>query len=50
MMANLGETIQQEIPLINYTDKDWLIKALITNDNPKYVYFNGPKEFTVKKK
>jgi len=50
MTASLGETIIQEIPLINYSDKEWVIKASLTNDNPKAAYFNGPKEFNVKKK
>ena len=50
MVASLGESILQEIPLINYSDKDWTIKAQLTNENPKILYFNGPREFVVKKK
>jgi len=49
-VASLGESILQEIPLINYSEKEWIIKVQLVNDNPKLAYFSGPKEFVVKRK
>jgi len=33
MVASLGDVLTQEIPLNNYSDKDWNIKTMITHEN-----------------
>jgi hypothetical protein len=50
MVASLGETIVQDIPLINYSNEEWVVRASLTNENPKMAYFQGPKDVHIKPK
>jgi len=51
ILASIGENVQQEIPVINYSNKDWTIRVALQNENVKASNFSGSaKEFTVKRK
>lgn len=47
-----GEELKQQIPIVNNSDKDWTVKAILTYDISKYGpgIFLGVKEFHIKKK
>jgi hypothetical protein len=42
VLANIGEVVTQEIPIINYSAKDWPIKINLINNNTKAANFTGP--------
>lgn len=52
MKCALGDELKQEIPFVNISDKDWLIKTNLIWDLTKYptTVFSGAKEFMVKRK
>lgn len=51
ILAQIGESVTQDIPIINYSSKDWVIKVALTNNNVKAANFTGPaREIHVKKK
>lgn len=39
MIAQIGETVVQDIPVINYSNKDWTIKCQLMNDNVRGAHF-----------
>lgn len=47
-----GEELKQQIPIVNNSERDWVIRATLTYDVSKYGHgvFTGQKELTVKKK
>jgi hypothetical protein len=45
--AQARKSVTQEIPIVNPTERDWLIKPTFTQSGNE---FNGPREFTAKKR